>query len=430
MDDGASSTVDESDRIAAERALARNWPVMGVTDPKYASMLEALACLHRRMGADRFELRYNLRPPKGRAEQWLRQLMHRQIRDQEFLKRAKADAERPIDLEMLKTFHDAYQDQLSHYSMIMQRAVLTPEQLHDRHRRHAAEEAIDAHVESLKAELPLWRENLRTAFEFLEEMRVTAGRGLAKLGEFEGISAHWLAQLIFTWVIEVWQSCKEIADRSQTDPRYLYSSDAIKLFQRSLQKLPLPQHLNERLREEFILGRIALKQGSADPTGIRDGHGVSNRDPGPKDLDNESRELILIGDMFSLVGAAGHIFRPTANSDWGIDGEIEFKDAAGHASGRRVHVQLKSGDSHLRKRSDGVEVFDVKNPRHLEYWAAHLDPVMLVVRDSNGLIRWMDVRGYLHANGRSRRQIIFTGETLTAAAVQALASKIIGSGRP
>lgn len=428
--DGASLTVDESDLIAAERALARNWPAMGVTDPKYKSMLEALACLHRRMGADRFELRYNLRPPKGRAEEWLRQLMHGQITDQEFLKLAKADAERPIDLEMLKTFHHAYQDQLSHYSMILQRAVLTPEQAHDRRQRQAAEEAIDAHVGSLKAELPLWRENLLSVLEFLEEMRVSSGSGLVKLGEFEGTSAHWLAQLIFTWVIDVWQSCKEIANRSQTDPRYSYSTDAFELFQRSLQKLPLPQHLNERLREEFILGRIALKHCGAEPTGIRDSSAESSRNPGPEDLDNESRELVLIGDMFSLVGAAGHIFRPTANSDWGVDGEIEFKDAAGHASGRRVHVQLKSGDSHLRKRADGVEIFDVKNPRHLEYWAAHLDPVMLVVRDSNGLIRWMDVRGYLHANGRSSRQIIFTGETLTAAAVQALASKIIDSGRP
>src|SRR5207244_309865 len=42
-------------------------------------------------------------------------------------------------------------------------------------------------------------------------------------------------------------------------------------------------------------------------------------------LDNESKELILVGHAFVVAGEAGQIFRPTANSDWGLDGEIEFK---------------------------------------------------------------------------------------------------------
>ena len=46
-----------------------------------------------------------------------------------------------------------------------------------------------------------------------------------------------------------------------------------------------------------------------------------------------------------IVAEAGQIFRPTANSDHGIDGEIEFKTDRGRASGKRLYVQLKSGDS-------------------------------------------------------------------------------------
>ena len=45
-------------------------------------------------------------------------------------------------------------------------------------------------------------------------------------------------------------------------------------------------------------------------------------------IDNESRELILVGHAFAIAGEAGQIFRPIPNSDWGIDGEIEFKDYA------------------------------------------------------------------------------------------------------
>jgi thiol:disulfide interchange protein len=67
-------------------------------------------------------------------------------------------------------------------------------------------------------------------------------------------------------------------------------------------------------------------------------------------IDNESKELILVGHVFAIIGEAGHIFRPTPNSDWGIDGEIEFKDDQGKASGKRVYLQLKSGDSYLQQR--------------------------------------------------------------------------------
>ena len=47
---------------------------------------------------------------------------------------------------------------------------------------------------------------------------------------------------------------------------------------------------------------------------------------------------------------AGQIYGGYTNSDHGIDGEVEFKDDQGRASGRRLYMQLKSGDSYLNKR--------------------------------------------------------------------------------
>jgi hypothetical protein len=132
-------------------------------------------------------------------------------------------------------------------------------------------------------------------------------------------------------------------------------------------------------------------------------------------LDNESLELILVGHAFSTVGEAGHIFRPVPNSDWGIDGEIEFKNEKGQASGSRLYLQLKSGDSYLYERkADRKEIFRIKNPRHTEYWQAHEYPVMLVIRTSDGEIRWMNVTDYLRKHGSTTKQIVFDGEPFTA----------------
>jgi WD40 repeat protein len=132
-------------------------------------------------------------------------------------------------------------------------------------------------------------------------------------------------------------------------------------------------------------------------------------------LDSESRELILVGHAIAIAAEAGQIFRPVTWADWGIDGEIEFKDDQGQASGRRLYLQLKSGDSYLYQRKrDDVEVFTIKKPRHADYWLKQKYPVMLVIRTSDGRIRWMNVTDYLREHGKDTKQIVFEGEPFTA----------------
>ncbi len=142
-------------------------------------------------------------------------------------------------------------------------------------------------------------------------------------------------------------------------------------------------------------------------------------------IDNESLELILIGHAFAIAGEAGQIFRPTPNSDWGIDGEIEFKNDEGEASGKRVYLQLKAGDFYLQVRKrDGEEIFTIKNPRHAQYWRAHAYPVMLVIRTSDGQIRWMNMTDYLRHHDTKTRQIVFNGEPFTALNVMRFRERI------
>ena len=144
-------------------------------------------------------------------------------------------------------------------------------------------------------------------------------------------------------------------------------------------------------------------------------------------IDNESRELILVGHAFAIAGEAGQIFRPTPNSDWGIDGEIEFKDDDGKASGKRLYLQRKSGDTYLSLRQrDDAEIFTIKNQRHAAYWQQHAYPVMLVIRTSDGTIRWMNVTEYLRKQGRKQvKQLVFKGEPFTAQALRRLRDSVL-----
>ena len=147
-------------------------------------------------------------------------------------------------------------------------------------------------------------------------------------------------------------------------------------------------------------------------------------------LDNESRELILVGHAYAIAGEAGQIYRQYTNSDHGIDGEIEFKNDKGEASGRRLYLQLKSGDSYLQHRQrDDVEVFAIKKKRWAEYWLSQAYPVMLVVRTSDGKIRWVNVTEYLQHHGKDTKQIIFEGEPFTAPNVAKLRDRLLSEGQ-
>ncbi len=131
--------------------------------------------------------------------------------------------------------------------------------------------------------------------------------------------------------------------------------------------------------------------------------------------------------MHVLCARARQIFRPTPIWDHGIDGEIEFRDASGEASGRRVYVQLKSGDSYLRPRKrDQKLIFDVREERHIRYWQAQRYDVFLVIMDSSESLKWMNVSKYLRNRADpSSLQIVFDGELLDKAAIVSLRDRTL-----
>jgi GTPase SAR1 family protein len=141
--------------------------------------------------------------------------------------------------------------------------------------------------------------------------------------------------------------------------------------------------------------------------------------------DTQSEEQGLIGHMLTICADANAIFRQVTMFDYGIDGEVEFKDPkTNEASGRKIYVQLKSGNSYLRSRKrDGKEIFDVTNGRHLQYWQNQPVDVYLVVRQHDEMrgedvIRWMNISEYLKQRQDAQsKQLVFSGEKLDFAAV-------------
>ncbi len=157
------------------------------------------------------------------------------------------------------------------------------------------------------------------------------------------------------------------------------------------------------------------------------------QDEGKEIVENESGELLAVHHTVSIVAEAGQIYRSYAESDHGIDGEIEFKDDQGRATGKRLYVQLKSGPFYEKVRQrGGAEIFQINDARWAEYWQQLPYPVMLVIRAADGEIRWMDVSAWLKRQTgegtKAVRQIRFEGERMDVMSVQRRRADQISAG--
>jgi hypothetical protein len=145
-----------------------------------------------------------------------------------------------------------------------------------------------------------------------------------------------------------------------------------------------------------------------------------------------------------ITSADQKCFEIPATEDEGLDMELEFTNDDGKGTGRRLYLQLKSGNSYLTKRKgDGAEIFTIKKQRWVDYWLQQPHPVMLVIgtfseddermSDKGKLefadVRWMEISSVLKresANGtKPVKQIEFKGERLDLSSVRKWRDKIL-----
>lgn len=274
------------------------------------------------------------------------------------------------------------------------------------------------------------KELYRNAVEFTTSKRQTMGLIMERTGKGEGTISVFFEmgvpdELKVVFIEYVYQHLNQYARDVRRDRRYVCPNcgtavsdlEAVRkrredgknfiTCQNCDKRIPLIDHIEQRLATDLVARRVSDMDEKAS-----------------QELDSQALEQILIGHMLAICGEANQIYRPVSMFDYGIDGEVEFKDNRGQPSGRKIYVQFKSGAWYRHTRqADGKEIFFVKNPRHLQYWTSQPVDVYLVIRDTQGInteetIRWMNVTRYLKQRSNKRsRQIVFEGERLDAPAV-------------
>ena len=266
--DGREPSAD--DFGAAEGVLSRLMPSLGRDTPEYRDKRQALARFRAAVGKDRFGLLYGLRPPRSAVERAELDFFQERITQEQLREVLKADAERPIDAAMLDAFCDAYAERLLAYSRMLQAVIAIATDQREPDAWHRREAEVDRHVEAMKVNLPLWKEQVATVLAFLAELQAERKGEPVRCGDHSAESAHLLANMVMGHAAEGWRNCKEIAARSQTDPSYLYAASASHLFHTShLPGLPKPQDLQAMMVLEHARARKALqdqaRQAKANP---------------------------------------------------------------------------------------------------------------------------------------------------------------------
>lgn len=119
-----------------------------------------------------------------------------------------------------------------------------------------------------------------------------------------------------------------------------------------------------------------------------------------------AQERLGIAAVQTYAAKRQQIWRETGTGDVGVDGNLEFVNPDGFATGRMVAVQVKSGRSYFANASDHGWKF-YPEAKHRSYWESFPLPVLLVLHDpDSNLSYWADVRQALRSPGRGGKPFI------------------------
>jgi len=119
---------------------------------------------------------------------------------------------------------------------------------------------------------------------------------------------------------------------------------------------------------------------------------------------NQVQERKGVNRFASVISDLGLIWRETPNSDVGIDGQIEFVDSDGRATGLIVAVQVKSGESYLGGDDEAIVYY--ASMKHANYWRDFPVPVLVAIHDpSSKAICWTDARQQLRTSPTGDKSI-------------------------
>ena len=166
------------------------------------------------------------------------------------------------------------------------------------------------------------------------------------------------------------------------------------------------------------------------------------------DLDSRRQGKLLVHEVSARITSANQkCHEIPGDGDEGIDLVVELTDDEGRGTGKHMYLQLKAGNTYLKKRKrDCAEVFTIRKQRWVKQWISQDGPLMLVIgtfseepernaaseKKTFAEVRWMEIGELLRKasdNGKKPvKQIVFDGERLDALSMRRWRDKVLARG--
>lgn len=116
-------------------------------------------------------------------------------------------------------------------------------------------------------------------------------------------------------------------------------------------------------------------------------------------------ERLGVNAVAEAIAKLGLIWRETPVADVGIDGQIEYVDKEGYATGRMIAVQIKSGRSFFKEKDTSWIFYSEK--KHEFYWERFPLPVIIILHDpETNQSYWQDIRQALRVSPKNKKGIL------------------------
>ncbi|CAM2008783.1 DUF4365 domain-containing protein [Acanthopleuribacter pedis] len=153
-----------------------------------------------------------------------------------------------------------------------------------------------------------------------------------------------------------------------------------------------------------------------------------------KELSSDQKEKVSQSEVQKIFLAAGLDPELYSDKKFAVDMFVDILNEKKKPTGKKLLVQLKSGDSYFRSMNRNGEIrFSFGSIEQVIYIANRRFPVFLVMRNSKGEIFWMEVREKLQQSlleGKRIRSFVFQSEPFTVKNIHRKIKEIFNTKNP
>ncbi len=223
--------------------------------------VKGLARHHALVGTNRLRLAWGLNSPRHTVEELRVESLKPNFDEEAWRVRCEKLSHQPLTEKLLDFLVEDMEERVEDCSKLLRIVSQIVLNQNGKYSVDQWEPIASYHARELLRSTSFMGSQLNHICDEIENIRFKAGRGMIEIGVYGGNCSYFVWSQIIGHASKHWFNCVRTAEKSRTNPNYLYETTASHLFWESIfSSLPQPQQLLNRIFEEQAVVRLALRK--------------------------------------------------------------------------------------------------------------------------------------------------------------------------